>query len=326
METPIENKTVTRDDVAAAFKRAPVCWSWNSKNPKYIHFSVDKGSNTPVSVMFHFADARQFLYAANICSGYTFWELAPGTGYSTESTRHASALEHRPATTGKPKTQAITWKTITLETAKQAVRAYNEQVWNEGGLSRCNLDIDAEARALFAQGLGRSVKEILRQVEFIGRGGSWGYGGVAGYQAALKLAPLIATDIYKSRSGYEQAASSALPLLRHIPSRNTIETLYAPFVKPLDGKRNWLIWATKFWHFLNPDAFPIEDKRVHIFFGIDEPNSVDKYLNFCNTFRRFALSHQGWLPELRQLDRGSAWCDNKIWDKMCYSLPDLKSH
>lgn len=69
----------------------------------------------------------------------------------------------------------------------------------------------------------------MRQVEFIGRGGSWGYGGVAGYQAALKLATLIAADIYENRSGYERAASSALPLLREIPSRNAIESRVFPF-------------------------------------------------------------------------------------------------
>jgi hypothetical protein len=26
------------------------------------------------------------------------------------------------------------------------------------------------------------------------------------------------------------------------------------------------VWGTKFWYFLNPDAFPIEDSRVDRFF------------------------------------------------------------
>jgi hypothetical protein len=86
------------------------------------------------------------------------------------------------------------------------------------------------------------------------------------------------------------------------------------------GKKNWQVWGTKFWHFLNPDAFPIEDSRVDKFFVLTDLNSVDKYLKFLNRFREFALSHQEWLAQLRQVDGGLAWCDNKLWDKMCYGL------
>jgi len=227
-----------------------------------------------------------------------------------------------------PKALGVTWKTVTLDIAKRAVKAYNDDRWsdtdqNGQDVTRSNLDIDKEARSLFAEGLGRTHSEILRQLEFIGRGGSWGYGGVAGFQAALSLAPAIAADIHKGRTEYEHAASSAMPILHQIPNRDIIETLYPPFVKLLHGNSNWLVWATKFWHFLNPNAFPIKDGRVNKFFGVTKPNSVDAYLDFCEEFRRFALSHQGWLSELREIDGGNAWCDNKLWDKMCYSLPDL---
>ena len=189
-----------------------------------------------------------------------------------------------------------------------------------------NPDLDRRAREMFANGLGFTSEAILRQVKFIGdRPAHRGYGGVAGYPSAIRFAPDIAKDIFERRAEYEHAASSALPILRALPSRSTVETLYRPFIKPLrekDGKEksHWQAWATKFWHFLNPDAFPIEDSRVNSFFVITGNNSVEKYLRFANKFREYTLSHQGWLPQLRQVDGGLAWCDNKLWDKMCYGL------
>jgi len=321
MEDQKEKKAVTRLDLEAAFNSAPICWSWNSKAPKELNFSVDKKSNTPVHKKFPFAEAVRFLVATNVCSAYTYWELTPLAASGTENTRDASPLEQLPAIRATTKAPVTTWKTVTLETAKQGVKAYNDLKWIENGTVRCNADIDREARDMFAERLGRTEHKILQQVEFIGRD----YGGVAGFPSAISVAPDIAADIYKSRSEYEHAAYSARPVLGEIPSREAIEALYRPFVKPIHGKSNWLVWATKFWHFLNPDAFPIEDSRVHVFFVITQPNSVDKYLSFCKRFRGFALSHQEWLPELRQVDGGTAWCDNKLWDKMCYGLGDLNS-
>jgi len=205
-----------------------------------------------------------------------------------------------------------TYRTVTLESAARAIKAYNDGTY--GCLK--NPDLDRQAREMFADGLGSTSSKIGRQVEFIGRD----YGGAAGFKAAYALAPDITHDIVTNREQYEQAALSALPVLSQVPRRDTIEILYRPFVKPLHGKRNWQVWATKFWHFLNPDAFPIEDSRVDKFFILTDLNSVDKYLKFLNRFREFALSHQEWLWRLRQVDGGLAWCDNKLWDKMCYVL------
>jgi len=212
---------------------------------------------------------------------------------------------------------STSWKTITLETAKRAVKAYNDGKY--GCLK--NPDLDQQALDMFADGLGIAGGKVLRQVEFIGRN----YGGVAGYPSAIKLSEDIANDILKNRETFEQAAYSAPSLLVEAPCMSTIEILYRPFVKPLDGKSNWQVWATKFWHFLNPNAFPIEDSRVDRFFLFNQPNSVEKYLRLSSKFREFALSHDEWLPQLREVDGGYAWCDNKLWDKMCYGLVDLES-
>lgn len=214
---------------------------------------------------------------------------------------------------------ATTYRTITLEVAGRAITAYNNGTY--GSLK--NPDLDRQARDMFADGLGSTSRVILGQVEFIGK--KSGYGGVAGRPSAIKLAPATDHDVFENRTEYEQAANSASPILTQISSLDTIKLLYRPFVKPLVDRNNhvssnWLVWATKFWHFLNPDAFPVEDSLVNKFFGLTDPNSADKYLKFLNRFREFALSHQEWLPHLRQVDGGLAWCDNKLWDKMCYGL------
>lgn len=226
------------------------------------------------------------------------------------------------------KRKITTYETVTLERAAQAVKVYNE------GLYGCvkNPDLDKQAHDMFADGLGPTSEKIERQVKFIGDD----YGGVAGRPAAIKLAPDIARDIFAKREEYEEAATSAPSILIRVADRNAIELLYRPFVKPLIDKNrretsNWLVWAAKFWHHLNPGAFPIEDSRVDDFFKLNDYASVDKYMKLLNKFRTFVLSHQEWLPRLREADGavdgeidGKPVCsDNKLWDKMCYGLGDL---
>jgi hypothetical protein len=207
------------------------------------------------------------------------------------------------------------YKTITLETAKRAVQVYNL------GMYGClkNPDIDGQALEMFATGLGSTEGEILRQVEFIGRN----YGGAAGFRAAYALAPDIAHDIAANRDTYDQTARAAPSVTNQKPSYGTVSVLYRPFVKPLHGKNNWHVWATKFWRFLNHDAFPIEDSRVDKFFVLSSSASVDKYLNFVSRFTSFAATHHEWLPHLQKVDGNLAWCENKLWDKVCYGVVDL---
>jgi hypothetical protein len=185
-----------------------------------------------------------------------------------------------------------------------------------------NIDIDIKARAIFSAGLATTNDGILRQVRFIGKD----YGGVAGQPGAIGLAPEIASDILHNREQYQKAASNSSPIFLHIPDRNTIEILYRPFIKDFNRSSKWQVWGSKFWHFLNPDAFPIADSRVNRFFDLySRTNSVEMYLELLKRFRDFALSHQEWLPALREVDGDYAWCDNKLWDKMCYGLAETSA-
>ena len=76
--------------------------------------------------------------------------------------------------------------------------------------------------------------------------------------------------------------------------------------------------ASKFWHFLNPDAFVLEDSRGDRFFGLTRPNSVGKYFELLRRFEEFTTRREDWLPVLRAADRGEAWNDVKLWDKAFY--------
>jgi hypothetical protein len=87
----------------------------------------------------------------------------------------------------------------------------------------------------------------------------------------------------------------------------------------------WLVWATKFWHFPNPAAFPIEDSRADDFFLVKAAdNPVGRYLTFAERFRSFILTNQSWLPELRKADGDTGCSDNKLWDKIWYGLGELE--
>ena len=83
-------------------------------------------------------------------------------------------------------------------------------------------------------------------------------------------------------------------------------------------------WASKFWHFLNPEAFAIADRRVVTFFGLGgHPNSPDKYVSLLGLFRDFAAENRTWVKPLCVADENHAWCENKLWDKVFFGVVDI---
>lgn len=209
-------------------------------------------------------------------------------------------------------------RTITLDTAIRAVKAYNSG-WYRG---EPNLELDRRAQQTFSGGLACTLDGVYEQVRFIGDD----YGGVAGFPAALSLAPMIAQDIYINLDAYGNRAKAAPALIQTPSTKDTIEFLLDPFDKPLHGKRIWLTWASKFWHFLNPNAFPIGDSRVCRFFGIQSwSNSSHKYAEgIMENFRKFAVEHEAWLEPLFEEDGGHSWSEIKLWDKVFYGLVELE--
>lgn len=207
---------------------------------------------------------------------------------------------------------------ITLEFAQNAIRAYNDGLYAGG---QKNPDLDRQALALFKGGLGLTRELVLDQVRFVGVD----YGGAAGFRAAHSLVPAIADAIWTLRDRYANLAGKAPSVLQGRTSVDVIAELFAPFRQELHGKRNWLVWATKFWHFLNSDAFPVLDSRVDHFFGTaGRRQSAEKYILVCDRFREFVSAHAEWLPALRSIDGGLAWSDTKLWDKVFYGSAELE--
>ena len=89
----------------------------------------------------------------------------------------------------------VDYKSITLDDARKAIRAYNASCYTD---RRKSTEIDEKARALFQNGLAPTLAEIERQVHFI----AVDYGGIAGFKAATALIPEIARDIYDIRDRY----------------------------------------------------------------------------------------------------------------------------
>lgn len=182
--------------------------------------------------------------------------------------------------------------------------------------------VDAEGLNKFNFGLGTTLLAIQEQVHWIGKE----YGGTAYMLATKRLPPIIANDIFAIRDQYSYMVSHVAPLVQQTPDRLTVFYLYGPFLQNLvtpSGKtmRNWMTWATKFWHFLKPDTFPIMDSRARKFFLIPIGNDpIDAYVELLIWVRHTMIEKADWLPQMRLADCRHAWSDIKLWDKVAYQL------
>jgi hypothetical protein len=228
--------------------------------------------------------------------------------------------------------EPVNRETLKLNHAIDAVKNYNSGSYN--GIS--NTKLDGLARAAFADGLAPTLDGIEKQVRFIGqpaKSGTPGYGGFAGFGKARELVPSVAQDICAAKT-YGECAKAAHPLCSVTSSVATIAYLLKPFEKPLCGKLVWLTWASKFWHFLNPEAFPIRDTRVATFFDLKGDRSAGNYVEFLERFKEYTVDdqeHYRWVESLREADKEHrcaddevhAWCDNKLWDKVFFEIGNL---
>lgn len=203
---------------------------------------------------------------------------------------------------------------LTLESAVRAVREYNRGIYAKVG--RPNIDIDREADQLFANGLGATAAEVEEQLRFTGKM----YGGVAGFQRALEIAPDIGVEIHRCREHLGGLATSARSLVECISNSHTLRPLYDVFVRECCGKRNWQVWCSKFWHLVNPHAFPIEDRFARDTLGTSKVNSFRTYVVYLTRFHEFTASRASWLPALRHSDEAGSRSDLKLWDKVFYEV------
>ncbi|MEW6185162.1 MAG: hypothetical protein AB1585_05410 [Thermodesulfobacteriota bacterium] len=216
----------------------------------------------------------------------------------------------------------LTHKTITLQQAICAVRSYNQGIYGKSG--RKNLDIDNEGISIFEQGLSKDDDKLTMQIGWVGRD----YGGTAHSIASKQLPPRIAKAILNEFEEYHKRIIQRLPLTQLGMPDSEISYFYKPFQQTLTTEKrtfkNWIVWGTKVWHFLNPKAFQIMDSRAKRFYQVSASSDpVSMYADLQRKTRDLLLSHEDWLPELRAADNGNAWSDLKLWDKVAYEVGNL---
>jgi len=60
----------------AAIELAPVCWTYNTKRPRYLYFSIDNKTTTYASTKFSFAEVGHLVVKTEETDTYTYWGLA----------------------------------------------------------------------------------------------------------------------------------------------------------------------------------------------------------------------------------------------------------
>lgn len=209
---------------------------------------------------------------------------------------------------------------LTLKRAVEAIRRYNRDLYKKAG--KPNADVDQSALTMFKGGLAKTVEGIEAQIRFVGVD----YGGSAVSLSHSQLPPLAAHNIFEVMDRYASTIAAVAPILEGgRATYEQIEFLYGPFSQTVKGPirewKNWIVWASKFWHFLNPSSFPIMDRLACKFFDVPEQDrKVDEYMEYAKRFQAYVLNRNGWLPELRAEDGGLARSDVKLWDKVIYQF------
>ena len=122
---------------------------------------------------------------------------------------------------------------------------------------RRNVDLDRHGYKLFGQGLPSRVEQIQDLVKFIGED----YGG-----AQARFLPKgfsvesnsIATAIALVAEKYQSLVRAQDPLRISVPRPDVLQELLKPFF----ATKLWLVWASKFLHFLAPETFAVYDSRA----------------------------------------------------------------
>jgi len=207
---------------------------------------------------------------------------------------------------------------ISQNDAEEAIFDYNS---GKDSFGKKNVDVDKEARAIFDGGLGQTLDEIKHQVEFIGNNyeGLKYFKNNEGHKISLKISKAIYnfrnvfTSSIKKYDNYE-----ALDI-------NYIwDDIFYPFSKGnIGGKNDYKVWATKFWHFLNPSTFPIMDSRSVYFYAIDHIKCKKFQYNSCLRIIKWILVRNILelnLMKLHRFDNEHFTSYLKLIDKIAYQL------
>jgi hypothetical protein len=189
-------------------------------------------------------------------------------------------------------------------------------------LSRYNrpavLGLDAQAVAIFSNGLGASPSEIERQLEFV----LHRYGGLAHDPRRGSPASEIAQAVHQYRDAWIDLLVGA--------SAFHLETAEWNFAVPEPvhfecfgllrkvGSTAQIRCMTKFIHLLRPDAFPVVDSWIGaaLDVGLNHNSGKDAYRDFVHRFLDFVTKHRETLLSLKSSEKPSSWSDIKLVDKV----------
>jgi hypothetical protein len=142
---------------------------------------------------------------------------------------------------------------LDLEQCKIYIDEYNQGTYR----GRRNIDLDRLGYSLFAKGLPEKFDRLTELVRFTGED----YGGTQarflpdGFEAeSTKIAKTISAISAK----YKQTVSAQQALCICIPNLSDLRLMIEPFF----ATKRWLVWASKFLHFLSPKTFAMIDSRV----------------------------------------------------------------
>lgn len=196
------------------------------------------------------------------------------------------------------------------ESCRLLIDKYNQDSYR----GRRNVELDRAGYRMFESASGRSDLAMLAEfVRFAGED----YGGAqarfldGGY---VPESERIARAMHPSFGEYFALARAQPPLTERVPTRETLARLAAPF----DASKFWIVWASKFLHFLAPDTFPILDSRAEAALGLRRGSDpVRYYEDFSMRIRDVLVRNCGVLQQLCEHDVERAPV-LKVLDKVLY--------
>lgn len=103
------------------------------------------------------------------------------------------------------------------------------------------------------------------------------------------------------------------------PQSGEIQDLFSIF----KTHKFWLVWASKFFHLIRPDVFPILDSNAEKALGLSwgvRSNELQRYTTFLEQFGHLYAQTRYSLTQILDHDRDPAPSRIKILDKVLYEI------
>lgn len=205
---------------------------------------------------------------------------------------------------------------LSLDESISLIRQYNSSKYKP--TNELNTSIDNRVLTIFKGGL--DIDNLQCQIDCIVRD----YAGVHRPVRNVfmqKAYPIISERIKRQIQEVNEKISCANPIDKGGPSEDVTRFLFGIFIVPImNGSReicNHMTLASKFWHFVCPNVFPIKDRYSSLFLK-SSGSSTEDYLLFVRRFCRYFNDMKPHMETLRGADSGNSWSDVKLLDKIAY--------